>query len=205
MLPPESGLYRHRRIVNYLKASLLLSGPLVLIVGISQFSYNKLASIRLAQEEWNRYAKERNNALDLARAKAKADQIKNQQETRKLQASIENSRAYFADIPAVLRSSDGATLVNFGKLINGETALYSYKVTIGQAIYDVQGELRAQGNTLYYSDNYNKSDSEVISEGEVRHEKDQNSGILRLTFLTSKNIGPQSRLGDIRIFSFKYN
>jgi len=190
--------------MRYLKAAMLLSGPAVFLLGGSFFLYSKIASNSLASTEWTRYSKERNNALDSARSKELAEKIKSQKEADKLRESIDRNQSYFADIPIVVRSSDGATLINFGKLINGESAQYSYKVAVGQSVYDVQGEITARGNSLYYSDNYNKSNSEVLSEGEIRHEKDSQSGNLRVTFITSKNIGSLSKLGDVRIFDFKY-
>lgn len=190
--------------MRYLKAAMLLSGPAVFLLGGSFFLYSKIASNSLASTEWTRYSKERNNALDSARSKELAEKIKSQKEADKLRESIDRNQSYFADIPIVVRSSDGATLINFGKLINGESAQYSYKVAVGQSVYDVQGEITARGNSLYYSDSYNKSNSEVLSEGEIRHEKDSQSGNLRVTFITSKNIGSLSKLGDVRIFDFKY-
>lgn len=203
-LPVANSSHSQNSKLRYIKASLLLSGPFMFVVGGSFFVYSKISSGALANAEWVRYSKERNNALDSARSKEQAEKIKAQKEAEKLQLSIDKNQSYFADIPIVVRSSDGATLINFGKLINGESAQYSYKVAVGQAVYDVQGEISARGNSLYYSDNYNKSNSEILSEGEIRHEKDEQTGNLRLTFITSKNIGGLSKLGDVRVFDFKY-
>jgi len=203
ILPMANSVQENRK-TKYFKAAILLSGPAIFLLGGSFFIYSKIASNSLASSEWTRYSKERNNALDSARSKELAEQIKSQKEADKLRESVDRTQSYFSDIPIVVRSSDGATLINFGKLINGEPAQYSYKVALGQSIYDVQGEIVARGNSLYYSDSYGKSSSEVLSEGEIRHEKDPQTGNLRLTFITSKNLGNLSKLGDVRNFDFKY-
>lgn len=96
------------------------------------------------------------------------------------------------------------TLVNFPKLLNGEPAQYSYKLKIGQQLYDVQGTITAANNSLSFEDNYSKTHESVMSAGEIRHEKDPSSGMLTLTFITSRNIGSLSNLGDIKIHRFQY-
>jgi len=132
------------------------------------------------------------------KAKFNANQYKEGLEQNKL----EEATKYFAELPAVMNSTNGMTLVNFGKIINGEAAQYSYKLTIGQEVYNVQGVIRIQGNNMYYEDDYSKTNSEVISSGDVRHEKNARDGTFMLQLITTKNSGNLSNLGDVRLFTF---
>jgi hypothetical protein len=185
---------------KYLSALILVSGPLVFSIGIFAFGYNKISSFTLAQSEWNRYKKERNNYLDVRRARLNAEIYKSNLEQNKL----EEANKYFSDLPAVMTSNNGMTLVNFGKIINGEPAQYSYQITIGQQVYNVQGTIKVEGNNLNYEDDYGKTNSEVLSAGEVRHQKNSADGTLTLQLITTKNNGNLSNLGDVKLFTFKY-
>jgi hypothetical protein len=190
--------------LKYLLAFALVAGPLMFTIGFATYSYSYISALDTAESEWKRYKAERNNFLDVQRAKAKAQLYQKEIEAQKLEQDQKESADYFANIPAVLRSLHGATLVNFGKLPNGEPAKYSYSVQIGQATYNVQGSISPSDNGLVFEDDYSKTNQEVMSSGDVMHEKDPSTGLLTVQFITTKNIGQLSKLGDIKTFSFKY-
>jgi len=196
MLTKYNGLSQSK--FRYVSAFLLIAGPAVFMAGALSFGYNKISGIRIAQSEWSRYKKERNSYLDAEKARLNADMYKEALEQNKLQEATK----YFAEMPAVMNSLNGMTLVNFGKVINGETAQYSYKLTIGQQTYNVQGGIRIQGNDMIYEDDYSKTSPEVMSSGEVRHEKNAQDGTFVLQLITTKNSGNLSKLGDVRLFTF---
>ena len=196
MLTKHSGLRNVK--LKYASAFLLITGPVVFAAGALSFGYNKISSIQIAQSEWSRYKKERNDYLDAERARLKADLYKESLEQNKL----EEATRYFAEMPAVMNSTNGMTLVNFGKVINGETAQYSYNLIIGQKTYNVQGSITIQGNDMFYEDDYSKTSPEVMSSGDVRHEKNAQDGTFSLQLITTRNSGSLSRLGDVKLFTF---
>ena len=185
---------------RYISSILLVIGPLVFAIGILAFGFNKISSMTTAQAEWNRYKKDRNNFLDVKKAKANADLYKSNLEQNKL----DQASKYFFELPAVMTSANGMTLVNFGKIINGGDAQYSYQVTIGQQVYNVQGTIKVDGNDLIYEDDYSKTSPEVLSGGEVRHQKNDSNGTITVQLITTKNSGVLTSLGDAKIFTFKY-
>lgn len=189
---------------KYLLAFALIAGPVTFVAGLATYGFNHLSALNTAEAEWKRYKAERNNFLDVQRAKAKAELYKNEMEAKRLEQDQKKNADYFADIPAVLQSPNGVTLVNFGKLINGETAKYSYSTQIGQMTYNVQGAISVSGNNLVFEDDYSKTNQEVVSAGDVRHDKNPDTGLLSVQLITTKNIGSLSKLGDIKTFSFKY-
>lgn len=187
-----------------LSALALIAGPFVFLIGLFSYSFNKINSLNLGQAEWSRYKKERNNYLDVKRAQLNAAIYKNALEESKSQETTKKALDYFAEMPAVMNSSNGMTLVNFGKIINGETAQYSYKARVGQELYNVQGVIKSEGNSLVFEDDYNKTNSEVLSAGEVRHDKNSADGTIAIQLITTKNIGSLSTLGEMKLFIFKY-
>jgi len=197
-------LTKHNKLLQnnyrYLSLFWLVVGPIAFVIGMLIFGYNKVISIQSAQSEWNRYKKERNNYLDFQKAKTNADLYKFNLE----QSKFHEATKYFSELPTVMNSIHGMTLVNFGKIVNGEQAQYSYQSTIGQQTYNVQGTIKAEGNNLYYEDDYNKTSPEVQSGGEVLHRKNESDGTITVEFLTTKNSGNLSRLGDVKLFIFKY-
>ena len=185
---------------RYVKALLLVVGPTTFVVGGLMFGYNKFNSIQVASSEWIRYKNERNNFLETEKARLNADLYKQNLEHSK----NDEVAKYFAEFPAVMNSIEGMTLVNFAKTINGIPAKYSYKISVGQQVYNVQGKITIKGNDMYYEDDYSKTSSELISSGEVKHQRDPQGEHLTLQLITTKNTGELSNLGDIRSFTFKY-
>jgi len=55
---------------------------------------------------------------------------------------------------------------------------------------------------MIYEDDYSKTSPEVMSSGEVRHEKNAQDGTFVLQLITTKNSGNPSNLGDKRLFTF---
>ena len=191
--------------LKYASAAALIAGPLLFTIGALTYGYNKISAMNTAQSEWGRYKKERNNYLDVKRSQLNAQIYKTSLERDKDLELAKKVEAYFSELPAVMRSSNGMTLVNFGRIINGEEAQYSYQTTVGQKTYSVQGTIKSDGNNLIFEDDYGKTNSDVLSAGEVRHEKNEANQTIGIQLITTRNKGNLAELGQIKTFTFNYN
>jgi len=180
---------------------IIYAGPCMFAIGTLAYSINVITASNLAKSELLRTESERDTFLGQKVKRKNEEDLRARQAQMRLEESLKKTHESYIDLPSVLRSQNDFTVVNLGDVSGGGAAVYSYSYSIGQRRYNVQGSLKlAEGNRLIYEDNSSKTDSDVLSSGEVKYSRDISNDILTLTFITSNNIGSVARLGDIKVF-----